>query len=74
MNLSKTDDPSASDPSLDIQPLIFTPTKLMPTRGWTRIWLHVAGWSRSRLQRLIDDGDACERPDGKAFLQAAGDR
>jgi 23S rRNA pseudouridine1911/1915/1917 synthase len=58
MNLSKIDDPSALDPSLDTQLLIFHADETdADTRLDAYLATRVEGWSRSRLQRLIDDGD-----------------
>ncbi len=58
MNLSKIDDPSELDPSPDTHPLSF---QVHESDAGARLDAYLAaqidGWSRARLQRLIEDGD-----------------
>jgi 23S rRNA pseudouridine1911/1915/1917 synthase len=58
MNLSKTDGPSELDSSSDTHALIFQVHEAdTDTRLDTYLAARIEDWSRSRLQRLIDDGD-----------------
>lgn len=58
MNLSKTNGPSELDSSADTHPRISPVAEAdADTRLDAYLAARVEGWSRSRLQRLIDDGD-----------------
>jgi 23S rRNA pseudouridine1911/1915/1917 synthase len=58
MNPARTDDPSELDPSSDSHALSFQVHEGgVDSRLDAYLATHIEGWSRGRLQRLIEDGD-----------------